>query len=87
MFQARYYRYCAKYQRQLARAIKRFATLRCFHTLTLISNLRRNGNASNSLDKIAHLGQVGDKVEVKSGFARNFLIPQGKSSYGDQSKY
>ncbi|MFD0966787.1 50S ribosomal protein L9 [Seminibacterium arietis] len=31
------------------------------------------------LDKIAHLGQVGDKVEVKSGFARNFLIPQGKA--------
>ena len=23
------------------------------------------------LDKIAHLGQVGDQVNVKSGFARN----------------
>lgn len=31
------------------------------------------------LDKIAHLGQVGDQVNVKSGFARNFLIPQGKA--------
>ena len=31
------------------------------------------------LDKIVHLGQVGDQVNVKSGFARNFLIPQGKA--------
>jgi ribosomal protein L9 len=31
------------------------------------------------LDKIAHLGKVGDQVNVKSGFARNFLIPQGKA--------
>ena len=31
------------------------------------------------LDKIVHLGNVGDQVNVKSGFARNFLIPQGKA--------
>ncbi|MDP8034214.1 50S ribosomal protein L9 [Pasteurella atlantica] len=31
------------------------------------------------LDKIAHLGSVGDQVDVKSGFARNYLIPQGKA--------
>ena len=31
------------------------------------------------LDKIAHLGSVGDQVNVKSGYARNFLIPQGKA--------
>ena len=31
------------------------------------------------LDKIAHLGNVGAQVHVKSGFARNFLIPQGKA--------
>ena len=31
------------------------------------------------LDKIVHLGPVGDQVNVKSGFARNFLIPQGKA--------
>ena len=30
-------------------------------------------------DKIAHLGKVGDQVNVKSGFARNYLIPQGKA--------
>ena len=31
------------------------------------------------LDKVAQLGSVGDQVTVKSGFARNFLIPQGKA--------
>ena len=31
------------------------------------------------LDKIAHLGKVGDQVNVKSGFARNYLIPRGKA--------
>ena len=31
------------------------------------------------LDKIAHLGKVGDQVNVKSGFARNYLIPKGKA--------
>lgn len=31
------------------------------------------------LDKVVHLGNVGDQVSVKAGFARNFLIPQGKA--------
>lgn len=31
------------------------------------------------LDKIANLGGLGDKVAVKSGYARNFLFPQGKA--------
>ena len=31
------------------------------------------------LDKIAHVGKVGDQLNVKSGYARNFLIPQGKA--------
>jgi large subunit ribosomal protein L9 len=31
------------------------------------------------LDKIANLGTLGDKVSVKPGYARNFLIPQGKA--------
>ena len=31
------------------------------------------------LDKIAHLGTLGETVKVKSGYARNFLIPQGKA--------
>lgn len=31
------------------------------------------------LDKIGNLGNLGDQVNVKSGYARNFLIPQGKA--------
>ncbi|QIM63560.1 50S ribosomal protein L9 [Pasteurellaceae bacterium Orientalotternb1] len=31
------------------------------------------------LDKVAQLGTVGDQVSVKAGFARNYLIPQGKA--------
>ena len=33
----------------------------------------------NLLDKIANLGSLGDQVAVKSGYARNFLFPQGKA--------
>ena len=31
------------------------------------------------LDKIANLGGLGETVNVKSGYARNFLFPQGKA--------
>jgi len=31
------------------------------------------------LEKVANLGNLGDVVKVKDGFARNFLIPQGKA--------
>lgn len=31
------------------------------------------------LEKVANLGQLGDIVRVKDGYARNFLIPQGKA--------
>lgn len=31
------------------------------------------------LEKVANLGQLGDVVKVKEGYARNFLIPQGKA--------
>ncbi|MBU2978593.1 50S ribosomal protein L9 [Alteromonas sp. C1M14] len=31
------------------------------------------------LDKIANLGGLGDQVNVKAGYARNFLFPQGKA--------
>lgn len=31
------------------------------------------------LDKIANLGGLGDQVSVKSGYARNYLFPQGKA--------
>lgn len=31
------------------------------------------------LDEIENFGQLGDKVKVKRGFARNFLLPKGKA--------
>jgi len=31
------------------------------------------------MEKVHNLGQLGDIVKVKHGFARNFLIPQGKA--------
>ncbi|WP_111642764.1 50S ribosomal protein L9 [Marinimicrobium alkaliphilum] len=31
------------------------------------------------LEKVSNLGNIGDKVAVKSGFGRNFLLPQGKA--------
>ena len=31
------------------------------------------------LEKVVNLGQLGDVVKVREGFARNFLIPQGKA--------
>ncbi|MGE0232817.1 MAG: 50S ribosomal protein L9 [Flavobacteriaceae bacterium] len=31
------------------------------------------------LERIARLGQMGDTVRVKDGYARNFLLPQGKA--------
>lgn len=31
------------------------------------------------LEKIRKLGDLGEKVKVKQGFGRNFLIPQGKA--------
>ena len=32
------------------------------------------------LQKVDNVGGIGDLVRVKSGFARNFLIPQGKAT-------
>lgn len=32
------------------------------------------------LEKIAKLGDLGDQVDVKAGFGRNYLIPQGKAT-------
>jgi large subunit ribosomal protein L9 len=32
------------------------------------------------LQKVANLGNIGDRVKVKPGFGRNFLLPQGKAA-------
>jgi large subunit ribosomal protein L9 len=31
------------------------------------------------LEKVINLGNLGDQVKVKSGYARNFLMPKGKA--------
>ena len=31
------------------------------------------------MEKVVNLGTLGDEVKVKDGYARNFLIPQGKA--------
>ena len=37
------------------------------------------------MEKVVNLGQLGDVVKVKNGFARNFLIPQGKAKRATES--
>jgi len=32
------------------------------------------------VQKVANLGNIGDKVKVKSGYGRNYLLPQGKAT-------
>jgi len=32
------------------------------------------------LEKVANLGTIGDRVKVKSGYGRNFLLPKGKAT-------
>lgn len=36
------------------------------------------------LDKIENLGNLGDKVTVRAGYARNYLIPGGKAKYATE---
>ena len=38
------------------------------------------------LEKVVNLGQLGDVVRVKDGFARNFLIPQGMARRAELEK-
>ncbi len=38
------------------------------------------------LEKIANLGDLGDKVTVKAGYGRNYLIPQGKAVAATEEK-
>ncbi len=37
------------------------------------------------MEKMANLGQLGDVVKVRNGYARNFLIPQGKAKRATES--
>jgi len=37
------------------------------------------------MEKVVNLGSLGDVVKVKDGYARNFLIPQGKAKRATQA--
>lgn len=37
------------------------------------------------MDKVANLGNLGDVVKVKQGYARNYLIPQGMAKRATKS--
>ena len=32
------------------------------------------------LDKVENLGNIGDRVKVRSGYGRNYLLPKGKAT-------
>ena len=36
------------------------------------------------LERVENLGQIGDLVKVKSGYARNFLLPKGKAVFASK---
>jgi len=36
------------------------------------------------LEKVQNLGDLGDLVEVRAGYARNYLIPQGKATFATE---
>ncbi|MDQ7090720.1 MAG: 50S ribosomal protein L9 [Methylococcales bacterium] len=38
------------------------------------------------LEKVTNLGNLGDKVAIKSGYGRNYLIPQGKATVATATK-
>jgi large subunit ribosomal protein L9 len=37
------------------------------------------------LEKVENLGNIGDRVKVRSGYGRNFLLPRGKATLATQS--
>ena len=66
----------AKKQRELARAIKRA------RFLALLPYAVKQWEIEVQIilmERVAKLGQMGDVVNVKQGYARNFLIPSGKA--------
>ncbi len=37
------------------------------------------------LERVSNLGQMGDEVRVRDGYARNFLLPQGKAMRSNEA--
>ena len=48
--------------------------------------LVKNGESNEHilLERIEKLGQIGDLVKLKSGYARNFLLPKGKAVFASK---
>ena len=69
-------RHARVYQRQLTTASSARASWRCCRTPTSTA-LRSDAMQVILLEKVANLGNLGDVVKVKDGYARNFLIPPG----------
>lgn len=36
------------------------------------------------LEKVGKLGSIGDKINVKAGYGRNYLIPKGKAAFATE---
>src|ERR1043165_9865954 len=68
----------ARYQRQLAVAIKR---ARYLALLPYTDHHEKGAPVVEVilLEKVKTLGDLGDVVKVKSGYGRNYLLPQGKA--------
>src|SRR5215218_5640358 len=56
-------------------------SLRCCRTPICT---KRNAMQIILLEKVINLGQLGEVVKVREGYARNFLIPQGKAKRATQ---
>ncbi len=39
------------------------------------------------LERVAKLGQMGEVVNVKDGYARNFLLPAGQGAAGERRQH
>ena len=63
-----------KKQRELSISIKRARNLALF----------RNKNESNIIRKFKKIGTIGEVIDVKRGFARNFLIANKKALYASK---
>jgi ribosomal protein S18 len=65
----------AFFQRQLTTASSAPASWRCCRTATSTRSEGVDHMQIILLEKVANLGNLGDVVKVKDGYARNFLIP------------
>ena len=75
----------AIFQRQLNTAIKR-ARFLALVPYRPAQDLRSTTHANHSARKVVNLGNLGEIVKVKDGYARNFLIPPGRCPRAHRSR-